>query len=233
MEHNIVSPYEKNAQTAQNAQTVQTAYIDNEIREINEKIKQLHEITTKNNVNGNEYRKEVENFLFNFTKRAKQVQYVNNLEKTNGNMENSKKFTKDYLEIIEKEKSDIHTKCRALLSEIENTIKLHTELQQIVIHKRLSKWKRAQIWTRKNEELLLTGLDQLQQWFEALAENICSTRSLIDSMRNRRHFSVIGFNIDEKFEEAFRTINMLLDNLILSSFIVEQQPPQVLRTNTR
>lgn len=227
MEHNIVSPYEKNAQT------VQTAYIDNEIREINEKIKQLHEITTKNNVNGNEYRKEVEKFLLNFTKRAKHVQYVNNLEKTDENMANSKKLTKHYLEIIEKEKSDIHTKCRALLSEIENTIKLHTELQQIVIHKRLSKWKRAQIWTRKNEELLLTGLDQLQQWFEALAENICSTRSLIDSMRNRRHFSVNGFNINEQFEEAFRTINMLLDNLILSSFIVEKQPPQVLRTNTR
>lgn len=224
MEQNFVTEYEKSAQIG---------YVDNEVLEINEKIKQLREMTTKNNDNGNQYRKEVEKHLLDNDKRNMHLQQANNVEKTARNVERYELLKAHYRGAMKKEEIGINVKCHELLNAIGETIKLHDEVQTVVIHNRLSTWKRAQVWTGKNEGLPHTGLDQLQQWFEALAENIWSTRSLTDSMRSGRHIPFNGFNINEKFEEDFRKTNTILHNLILSSFIVEKQPTQVLKTHTR
>lgn len=104
------------------------------------------------------------------------------------------------------------------------------DVQKKVIVGRLAQWQRNQVMAGNGAPLTKGSLDDIQNWFEKLFDSIWLTRSIIMKIRT----------INEKlrlthatFDESLNNITILLQNLIVSGFVVEKQPPQVMKTNTR
>lgn len=214
----------------------QTYHVDIEIHEIQEKIKQLREMVKGNAECGNLYKHELEQCMLLKNKRAHHLCHEKEKldQKIEGsNLQNFNALVSHYRTQMQAEQASMHQKCIELLSAIGITTKLIDELQQIVIQKRLSKWQREQVLAGNGGPYPFNALDEIQQWFEALAEIIWNSRSLVDNMRCRGNFPFNGDDFVHQFEEHYNNINNLLQNLIVSSFIVEKQPPQVMKTNTR
>ncbi|XP_031620458.1 signal transducer and activator of transcription 5B-like [Contarinia nasturtii] len=124
-----------------------------------------------------------------------------------------------------------------------------TSVQNIVIYTRLSQWKRDQILSGYGEWIFLaqtpqspldansknacpkSALDKIQTWFVELFTLIWQTRTLIDLLI---HNTYIPHNEHVQFEtQALKDITCLLRSLITSSFIIEKQPPQVIKKETK
>ncbi|XP_037041738.1 signal transducer and activator of transcription 5B-like [Bradysia coprophila] len=100
---------------------------------------------------------------------------------------------------------------------------------QVVIVNRLGKWKRDQALAGNGAPLNGDTLDEIQRWFEALGKVILNTRLCIDAT----HELNVGLPMAMNMEDVMRKITALLQNLIVSGFIVEKQPPQVMKRNVR
>ncbi|XP_055953288.1 signal transducer and activator of transcription 5B-like isoform X2 [Argiope bruennichi] len=108
------------------------------------------------------------------------------------------------------------------------------ELQKRVLDTELIKWKRAQ-QLAGNGEPFLNNLDQIQEWCEALADIIWQNRQQIrqvETLASQVPLNIPG-NVMEKLPVLNNQITGLLSSLVTSTFIIEKQPPQVLKTNTR
>lgn len=116
---------------------------------------------------------------------------------------------------------------RVIITEIEN-------VQNTVMLKRLGRWQRDQALHGNGAPLLINALDEIQVWFEKLAELIWTTRNSIDAIRKLNAiFDVPMDSMNEHIDLFYTKITQLLQQLIVSGFIVEKQPPQVMKTNTR
>jgi len=113
-------------------------------------------------------------------------------------------------------------------------IKQVKELQYRVIDQELNKWKREQQLSG-NGAPFSNNLDTIQKWCEDLAEIIWINRQQIRQLEMIHE----GLNIPNQetsmniLPELSDGLNVLLDQLVKSSFVIEKQPPQVLKTNTR
>lgn len=132
-----------------------------------------------------------------------------------------------------------------LKNEATNLMKLRTDLaethlknfqnlsmlQALILDEELLNWKRAQAlaYNGINQE---RSLDQLQKWCEKLAEIICTSRNQIKRVEQMRKQLPMTHNPD-LLPELTNTITALLSTLVTSTFIIEKQPPQVLKTQTR
>lgn len=95
-----------------------------------------------------------------------------------------------------------------------------------VIDEYLNNWK----WQHRfKDQIILNGvqLDDIQVWCELLAESLWNTREQISGIM-RRHQQNLPV-----FQELHNTATNILCTLIRGSFIVEQQPPQVIKTHTK
>lgn len=118
-----------------------------------------------------------------------------------------------------------------LFPSFNTTVEMLVEMQKIIVHQRLGRWQRDQALNgNANGDINVATLNQIQLWFESLSEQIWSTRSAVDVMRTCTFASSIQPDI---FEAPYDELTTLLKNLIVSGFIVEKQPPQVMKTNTR
>lgn len=101
---------------------------------------------------------------------------------------------------------------------------------EIVIVKHLATWKTNQ-GLRGNGAVIFDNLKIIQEWFEHLSDIIWSTREQIRLLNQTQ----IKFNpqLDNKSEQFLKQITDLLTLLITNAFIIEKQPPQVMKTNTR
>jgi len=113
-------------------------------------------------------------------------------------------------------------------------IKQVKELQYRVLDQELNKWKREQQLSG-NGQPFSNNLDTIQKWCEDLAEIIWLNRQQIRQLEMIQE----GLNIPSQesnmniLPELSDGLNLLLDSLVKSSFVIEKQPPQVLKTNTR
>ncbi|GIY78909.1 signal transducer and activator of transcription 5B [Caerostris darwini] len=106
------------------------------------------------------------------------------------------------------------------------------ELQKRILDTELIKWKRAQ-QLHGNGEPFHNNLDQIQEWCEALADIIWQNRQQIRQVESLVTQVPIPGNTLEKLPMLNSSITGLLSSLVTSTFIIEKQPPQVLKTNTR
>lgn len=108
-------------------------------------------------------------------------------------------------------------------------IRLVVNTQQQVLDGELEKWKRAQ-QLAGNGAPFENNLDKIQVWCETLAEVIWSHKQQIERAEPL-------FQNDEPLKtnqiQSKRTLTDSLDQLVRKTFIVEKQPPQVMKTNTR
>lgn len=212
------------------ANNPQMNYVDQEVIEINDKIKNLRTHIMHNNDAGNRYKHELEQCMLRYSETTKRIQEMSNMPKTPENEERCAAFVEDCKRQVCLMSENMNSRRNDIFNSIRTVIDLLDEVQKIVIHKRLGKWQRDQALAGNGAPLPLNALDEIQVWFEDLAELIWNTRTLIDTMRKSHMPLSQAF---EGFEVAYREITNLLQNLIVAGFIVEKQPPQVMKTNTR
>ncbi|KAG4070406.1 hypothetical protein HA402_006548 [Bradysia odoriphaga] len=116
-----------------------------------------------------------------------------------------------------------------LYSSFVSTIKKIDAVQTMIIVNRLDKWKRDQALAGNGGTLNEDTLDEIQRWFETLGHVILNTRRCIEVTHELNGSLPVPMNM----EEVKREITALLEKLIVSGFIVEKQPPQVMKRNVR
>lgn len=209
----------------------QFAFMDKESIEINEKLALLHNQVLSIKEKQNRYNLELENFKM--LESSEQLNATNNVVYHGGlsDLEAHKKRLND--EYVQKKRmltNNIESVAHDLTRNIGTVIAEITEVQNIVIYKRLARWQREQALAGNGAPLPVNTLDEIQVWFEKLAELIWITRNVIDAVR--RH-QIYQMNMESYYEGYFTEITKKLEFLIVSGFIVEKQPPQVMKTNTR
>ncbi|XP_042900970.1 signal transducer and activator of transcription 5B isoform X2 [Parasteatoda tepidariorum] len=122
-----------------------------------------------------------------------------------------------------------------ILDQYQKTFMELSELQKRILDTELIRWKRGQ-QLAGNGVPFENNLDQIQEWCEALADIIWQNRHQIKQLENicgqvpmNAHGQVV---VDNLIMLNTRITN-LLSSLVTSTFIIEKQPPQVMKTNTR
>lgn len=114
----------------------------------------------------------------------------------------------------------------------DNVSKL-SNLQSRVLDDELLKWKRDQ-QLAGNGASFNSNLDTIQEWCESLAELIWMNRQQIKEAERLKQKAVRDPPGLQDVLPALNTqITQLLSSLVTSTFIIEKQPPQVMKTNTR
>lgn len=127
-------------------------------------------------------------------------------------------------------------RCRLLLAEKHReTFDGLEELQKMVVDKELIAWKRKQQLSGNGVRFDTQLLDVLQQWCESLAEMIWKNRQQILGVEILRQKLPIDIpaGTHDLVPELNQKITGLLSSLVTSTFIVESQPPQVLKKESR
>ncbi|XP_066554522.1 signal transducer and activator of transcription 5B isoform X1 [Amia ocellicauda] len=114
----------------------------------------------------------------------------------------------------------------------QKTLQLLRKQQTIILDDELIQWKRRQ-QLAGNGGPPEGGLDVLQSWCEKLAETIWQNRQQIRRAEHLRQQLPIPGPIEELLTELNGTITDIISALVTSTFIIEKQPPQVLKTQTK
>lgn len=207
----------------------QFAYMDKESIEINEKLSLLHNQILAIKESQTQYNHELENYKtleYNESSKISNV-YATMLETDERRIRSCEEYKhkkRILLENIERFAQNLTQNLGLVMTEIN-------EVQKIVIINRLGRWQRDQALAGNGAPLPVNALDEIQLWFEKLAELIWTTRNMVDAIRKLNQS--FHMNMDTYYESYYEQVTKLLQVLIVSGFIVEKQPPQVMKTNTR
>ncbi|KAF7697896.1 hypothetical protein HF521_004406 [Silurus meridionalis] len=114
----------------------------------------------------------------------------------------------------------------------QKTLALLRKQQTVILDDELIQWKRRQ-QLAGNGGPHEGGLDILQSWCEKLAETIWQNRQQIRRAEHLRQQLPIPGPIEELLNDLNSTITDIISALVTSTFIIEKQPPQVLKTQTK
>jgi signal transducer and activator of transcription 5B len=121
----------------------------------------------------------------------------------------------------------------ALGDKFKETIQLLNQLQSSILDDELIRWKREQ-QLAGNGANFNSNLDTIQDWCESLAELIWLNRQQIKEVdRLRQKLSLDPPGVADLLPQVLADVTQLLSSLVTSTFIIEKQPPQVMKTNTR
>ncbi|KAK9870367.1 hypothetical protein WA026_007935 [Henosepilachna vigintioctopunctata] len=121
----------------------------------------------------------------------------------------------------------------ALSDKLKETVQLLNQLQTHVLDEELIRWKRDQ-QLAGNGVIFNSNLDTIQEWCEALAELIWLNRQQIKEVeRLKQKLALDPLGVSDVLPQLLVEITQLLSSLVTSTFIIEKQPPQVMKTNTR
>ncbi|XP_035216384.1 signal transducer and activator of transcription 5B-like isoform X1 [Stegodyphus dumicola] len=127
----------------------------------------------------------------------------------------------------------IHLRVK-LVEQHQKTVLELNDLQKRILDTELIRWKRGQ-QLAGNGVPFENNLDQIQEWCEALADIIWQNRQQIRQVESLCAYISLSMppNTLEKLPVLNSQITGLLSSLVTSTFIIEKQPPQVMKTNTR
>lgn len=91
--------------------------------------------------------------------------------------------------------------------------------------------RRHQVVAGNHTPLYASSLDEIQSWFEKLGEVTWSTRLSIEAVQEMNNS--VSVYMGNRMQGVYRKITILLQQLVVSGFIVEEQPPQVVKTKSR
>ncbi|XP_022902294.1 signal transducer and activator of transcription 5B isoform X2 [Onthophagus taurus] len=121
----------------------------------------------------------------------------------------------------------------ALIDDLKKTVQLLSKVQSMVLDDELIRWKREQ-QLAGNGAVFNGNLDTIQEWCECLAENIWITRQhLKDIERLKQKLNLESPGGADMLPQLLSEVTQILSALVTSTFIIEKQPPQVMKTNTR
>ena len=112
-----------------------------------------------------------------------------------------------------------------------NSIK---EVQGQVLDVELVRWTKEQQMGGNGFHTNPTFIDTLQEWCEGLAEVIWPLRQQVKQLDELRAKLISEQqNTSVNLQELVGGITELLSSLVTRTFVIEKQPPQVMKTNTR
>jgi len=106
------------------------------------------------------------------------------------------------------------------------------ELQTHVMDKELIDWKREQQLSGNGKTMALS-LEVLQEWCEGLAQILWEMRTQTKQLLHDKEQLADNNEQTRQLPDLLKEVTNLLSNLVTGTFIIEKQPPQVMKTNTR
>ena len=211
------------------------------IRDPQQEITQLMDGMRKHTIETEEelrrMQQDQEQFIIQFQEKQKRQMAIQQLNcQPNQSIEVINKLLKEN----ESLGNELKYRAQQLLQKRMALIQRHTEtltelqsLQQRVLDDELIHWKRAQQLSG-NGVPFDNNLDQIQEWCEVLAEVIWANRQQMKRIADMCQQLPLDSNgYTEQLSNLTKQITSLLSNLVTSTFIIEKQPPQVMKTNTR
>lgn len=211
----------------------QVPYPNAEILEINEKLDRITVKVAMNDEANRTLKCDYERFSLEYHDLMKNMAYVKTLtnaqemEIKQGQVNEQQKRLNDYLNGIQNKKFQ-------LIGNIKEAIDLMAQAHELIMVKQLRQWKMNQ-GLAGNGAPFHNNLDTIQQWCEKLAENLWSTKTQIQILSKTRQTINLPMepNGPDLLEPAKKEMTNLLVKLVSASFVIEKQPPQVMKTNTR
>ncbi|XP_060516517.1 signal transducer and activator of transcription 5B isoform X2 [Cylas formicarius] len=121
----------------------------------------------------------------------------------------------------------------ALTEKLKENYQLLNTLQTHILDEELIRWKRDQ-QLAGNGVPFTSNLDQIQDWCESLAEIMWLNRQQIKEVeRLKLKLPLDPPGVVDVLPQLLAEITQLLSTLVTTTFIIEKQPPQVMKTNTR
>lgn len=213
--------------------------IGDSVAEIAQQIETLHQRTNETNEDCQHLLQEQEAFALTYHECTKINAHLNQLAthpQSQHNVESEQKLLrqKDHQDSILKHQVATLLQLRmSIIDKLKDTVTRLTMLQSRVLDEELIKWKRDQQLSG-NGAPFVSQLDAIQDWCESLAELIWLNRQQIKEVeRLKSQFPLENGNVPDLLTGLNLTITRLLSSLVTSTFIIEKQPPQVMKTNTR
>merc|ERR1719266_2733393 len=144
------------------------------------------------------------------------------LQKQHASMNNS--IRTKYLSLTNK-----RTELTAAFKQMYDLYKI---VQHEVLEKQLIQWKREQQLSGNGYPCNVGQLEIIQEWCEGLADIIWTMRQQVKQLQGLRE-KVGDPSGSPNDQELLMNITEALTNLVTGTFIIEKQPPQVMKTNTR
>merc|ERR1719232_520520 len=133
---------------------------------------------------------------------------------------------------LENKYSGLCTARNSVMSDIVFTVREAKEVQAEVLDNELIAWKREQQLAGNGLQMTLS-LETIQEWCESLATIIWSTRQHVKELERLKTNLPDNATTPITTQQLTAEITDLLSNLVTVTFIIEKQPPQVMKTNTR
>ncbi|XP_050079990.1 signal transducer and transcription activator isoform X1 [Anopheles maculipalpis] len=207
---------------------------DPEVTEVFNAVQQLQIMVRTNENDNRNLMKEYEHLLLEvheLQKNRAQLETIENTEMrthAHNQLAQHQKMVNDRLQLCT-------GKRLALVDGFRKTILIIDEVQNKVLNKYLSQWKINQGFAGNGASMMsASNLDTIQAWCESLAEIIWSTKDQIRlAIKNKSKLHVEQEDVPDLLPQAMVDVTNLLKMLITNTFIIEKQPPQVMKTNTR
>ena len=183
---------------------------------------------------------EQEQFIIQYQENQKRQMAIQQLNcQQNQNIEVINKWLKEKESLdneLRHRAATLFQKRMAIIQKHTETLTDLTALQHRVLDDELIQWKRAQQLSG-NGVPFDNNLDQIQEWCEVLAEVIWANRQQMKRIADMCQQLPLASNQATAHTDQLSNLNKqitnLLSNLVTSTFIIEKQPPQVMKTNTR
>jgi len=122
-----------------------------------------------------------------------------------------------------------------LANEFVGTYTSVKEVQDQVLDVELVRWTKEQQMAGNGFPASSTFIDTLQEWCEGLADVIWPLRQQVGQLQELKAKLVSSDQqtSNVNLQELQIGITNLLSNLVTRTFVIEKQPPQVMKTNTR
>jgi len=144
-----------------------------------------------------------------------------------------KKQKESATKTIQERFHNLNTRRTALLNAYVQIYEEYKQLQTLVLEKELLTWQREQQMAGNGYNMNDSrSIEVIQEWCEGLADIIWSLKQQVKQLQTLRDKIQDPQNPDVK-PNLLMEITTLLYNLVKSTFIIEKQPPQVMKTNTR
>ncbi|XP_062539475.1 signal transducer and transcription activator-like isoform X2 [Armigeres subalbatus] len=207
---------------------------DPEVAEVINGLQQLQMLVRANETDNRNLVKDYEHLLLEvheITKNKAQLETTENLQVR----EHARAALAQQERNVNETVTHITGKRLALVDNFRKTIQLTSQVQEKVLHKYLSQWKINQGFAGNGASgMSASNLDTIQAWCENLAEIIWNTKDQIRlAIKNKSKLNIEEPNLLDLLPQAHSDVTNLLKALITTTFIIEKQPPQVMKTNTR
>lgn len=114
---------------------------------------------------------------------------------------------------------------------VSDTVTKLRDLQMLIVDVRIRAWKQNQMQATLSDEALFRALNEIQAFVDHLASILWKVRLHVKRLMMLQ--SQMPLPQDRPFSTMLPHMNKLIVDLIQGSVIVDRQPPQVLKTQTK